>query len=954
MKKILKFLGIGLLLILLALFLIPLAFQGKVKDIALAEANKMLKSEAYVGDVSLSFFKNFPHASITLYDFGVAGKGEFEGDTLLNAGRLIVVVSTRSLLTDHYVVNAFKFENAYAKAVVHKNGNANWDILVADTTAQEEAVDTTKAKPFALSLRRVNFDNVNVQYINEQDNASARVDHLDMVLSGQFNSTDQILANISDFEVEADSVGYADTTMSAGLKNFEFTFSGDVSEAVSNIKSKLGIRAVDFAMQHIPYLSGAKVDADMNVAADLQNNKFTLGENTLSINEIKANLTGFVQLVDSATIDMDLKFNTPKLEFKDILSLIPAIYKSDFGKIQTNGKVALDAAAKGRMQGENFPAFDVKLVVENAMFKYPDLPKQIDNINVNAEVKNPGGILDKTVVDVNKFAFKMAGNPFSAHLVLKDPISDPDFDCGVKGIIDFNSIKDVIALDGMNLSGVLNADASAQGKLSYAEKEQYENFTVNGNLNVKNMNINGKEIGYDVKVNSANLDFSNKALDLTECNVNIGKNDIALNGKLENFLPYIFSDGTIKGKLNVKSNYFNVNDFISVDTTATVEDPAPASSESVEIPGNIDFAMNLAMEKVIYSNIELNQVKGALTVRDRVASITNLSTNTMEGSLNMKGSYDSKDKNNTAFKADMQIQQMSIPKVFSTVNTAKKFVPLLSNATGKFNMKIDLNSKLDASMSPILNTVNAKGTFSTDELGLKEFDVMKKISSAVNFSKLSESSTLKNVRIKFQIKDGRMSTEPFNVSMSGTKMDVTGTSGLDETLDYTLAMAVPNSVSSKTNIPLKFNVLVGGTFNSPKIKVDAKGVVDNVKEVVTEKVKETVKQTVNKALEEAKAKQAKMLAEAKKQASALKSEAEKQGDKLVAEAKAQGDKMVASSKNPLEKKAKQKAAQKLVQEAEKKKNKLVSDATTKGNSIIDAAQTKSDKMIKEAEAKNNK
>lgn len=269
-------------------------------------------------------------------------------------------------------------------------------------------------------------------------------------------------------------------------------------------------------------------------------------------------------------------------------------------------------------------------------------------------------------------------------------------------------------------------------------------------------------------------------------------------------------------------------------------------------------------------------------------------------------------------------------------------------------MKIDLNSKLDASMSPILNTVNAKGTFSTDELGLKEFEVMKKISSAVNFSKLSESSTLKNVRIKFQIKDGRMSTEPFNVSMSGTKMDVTGTSGLDETLDYTLAMAVPNSVSSKTNIPLKFNVLVGGTFNSPKIKVDAKGVVDNVKEVVTEKVKETVKQTVNKALEEAKAKQAKMLAEAKKQASALKSEAEKQGDKLVAEAKAQGDKMVASSKNPLEKKAKQKAAQKLVQEAEKKKNKLVSDATTKGNSIIDAAQTKSDKMIKEAEAKNNK
>lgn len=953
MKKVFKFLGIGIASILLLLFLIPLAFQGKVKDIALGEANKMLKSEVFVGDVSLSFFKNFPHASVTLYDFGVAGKGEFENDTLLKAGRLIVVVSTRSLLTDHYVVNAFKFENAYAKAKVNKNGNANWDILIADTTAQEVVEDTTAASPFKLSLKRVNFDNVNVQYINEVDNASAQVDHLDMVLSGQFNSADQILANISRFDIEADSIGYADTTMSAGLKNFNFIFTGDVSDAISNIKSKLGVDACNVSMQNIPYLSNVKLDADVNVAADLNNNKFTLGENSLSLNEVKANLSGFVQMVDSSTIDMDLNFNTPKLEFKDILSLIPAIYKNDFAKIKTDGKVALVASAKGRMQGENFPAFNAKLNVENAMVKYSDLPKQIDNINISAEVSNPGGILDKSVVNVNNFAFKMAGNPFSAHLLLKTPMSDPDFDCGVKGVIDFNSIKDVIAVDGVNLSGMLTADAAAKGKLSYVEKEQYENFTVNGNLNVKDMNINGKSVGYDVKVLLANLDFSNKALELTDCNVMIGKNDIALKGQLENFLPYIFNKGTIKGKLNVNSNYLNVNDFLSEDTSSEPTEESNSATESVDIPANIDFALNLAMEKVIYSNIELNQVKGAMTVKDKVATISNLSTNTMEGSLTMKGAYDSKIKDNGAFNANMSVKQMSIPVVFSTVNTAKKFVPLLSNATGKFNMQLDLNSKLDGTMGPVLNTVNAKGSFSTAELGLKEFETLKKISKAVNYSKLSESSTLKNVLVKFSIKDGRMSTDPFTVSMSGTKMDVSGSSGLDETLDYKLALAVPNNVSEKTNIPLNFNVLVKGTFDKPTITLDAKSVVNEVKEVVEEKVKETVKKTVNKALEEAKAQQTKLLAEAKKQASALKSEAEKQGDKLVAEAKAQGEKMVASSKNPIEKKAKQKAADKLVQEAEKSRNKLISDATSKGNAIINNAQTKSDKMIKDAEAKNN-
>lgn len=954
MGKVIKFLFFGIAFVLLALLLIPMAFHGKIKDIALGEANKMLTSEVFVDDVSLSFFKNFPHASVTLYDFGVAGKGEFEGDTLLKAGRLIVVVSTRSLFTDNYVVNAFKFEDAYAKAKVNKNGKANWDILIADSTAAETAEDTTAAAPFSLSINRVNFDNVNVQYVNEQDNSSAEIDHLNMVLGGHFSSTDKILANISKFEVETDSIGFADSTMSASIKDFKFDFSGDFSEAVANLKSKLGIGACNFTMQHIPYLTNVNVNADVAVNADLVNNKYELGDNSIALNEIKANLSGFVQLVDSSTIDMDLKFNTPQLQFKDILSLIPAIYKKDFASIKTDGKVGLEATAKGRMQGDNYPQFNAKLNVENAMFKYPDLPKQIDNINISTEVSNPGGSLDRTVVDVKNFSLKMAGNPFSARLLLKTPMSDPDFNCSVKGIVDFNSIKDVIALDGMNMSGILTADASAQGRLSYVEKEELDKFNVLGNINIKGMKVNGKSVGYDVNVNSANLDFSNKYLDLTQCDVNIGKNDVQLSGKLENFLPYILSDGSIKGNLNVYSHYMNVNDFLGIDTTSTVEQPEDnVSSEAVDIPANIDFALNLIMDKVIYDNIVLEQIKCAMTIKDKVASIQNLSTNTMEGSLSMKGAYDSKIKNNAAFTGSMNIKQMSIPIVFSTVNTAKKYVPLFSNATGKFNMQIDLSSKLDATMSPVLNSVNAKGSFTTAELGLKEFEALKKISTALNYSKLSENSTLKNVNVKFAIKDGRLSTEPFTVKIADCNMDVSGSSGLDETLDYTAAVTIPNNVSTKLNMPLKCNVLIGGTFDKPTIKVDTKGMVDDVKEVVTEKVKETVKNTVNKALEEAKAKQAKLLAEANKAASVLKAEAEKQGERLIAEAKSQGDKMVASSKNPLEKKAKQKAADKLVQEATKQKAKLMSDAEAKGKSLINEAQTKSDKLIRDAEAKNN-
>ena len=85
-------------------------------------------------------------------------------------------------------------------------------------------------------------------------------------------------------------------------------------------------------------------------------NKYTFTDNSLQINAIKANFSGFVQKVDSSTIDMDVKLNTPKIDFKEILSLIPSIYANDFSSIKTSGKVALQAWAKGRMQGENLPA----------------------------------------------------------------------------------------------------------------------------------------------------------------------------------------------------------------------------------------------------------------------------------------------------------------------------------------------------------------------------------------------------------------------------------------------------------------------------------------------------------------------------------------------------------------------------------------------------------------------
>ena len=144
---------------------------------------------------------------------------------------------------------------------------------------------------------------------------------------------------------------------------------------------------------------------------------------------------------------MDLTFNTKKTDFKTILSLITAVYAKNFENEKTSVKFALDGYAKGTYTEPSLPAFGIKLLIENAMFQYPDLPKSVDNINIKIGVSNPGGSEDNTVIDVSQFHVELAGNPVDIHLLLKTTISDPQIDFGIKGEIDLTKLKDVVPIE---------------------------------------------------------------------------------------------------------------------------------------------------------------------------------------------------------------------------------------------------------------------------------------------------------------------------------------------------------------------------------------------------------------------------------------------------------------------------------------------------------------------------
>jgi hypothetical protein len=954
MRKGLKITGIVLLALLLLLLILPFAFHGKIKDLALNEAGKQLNAKIYMDDLSLSFFRNFPHASVTISDFGVEGINEFRGDTLADVKKLTVVVNIKSLFGNSYEINRIEIDKARIYAKVLEDGKANWDITKPDTAAVEET-DTAAASPFRLSLERFAINETDVTYSDDQSGMYAFVRDLNLSLRGEIAQSGGgevdlgSLANIENLKLLIGEIAYEDkkSPMTAALSKMNIDFQGSVSEALSKLKTAIDIEALSFSMEKIPYLTKASVNAVIDMDADLAANKYTFRDNQLTLNAIRANFAGFVQQIDTTAFDMDITLNTPGIDFKQILSLIPAIYAKDFESVKTDGKVTLSAMAKGRMEGEKLPAFDVKLNIADAMFQYPDLPSSVTGININAEAVNPGGVADLTVVNIPKFQFNMANNPFEANLLLKTPVSDPDFAFGAKGVIDFTKVQEVMPLEGMDLKGMLKADLEAKGRLSYVEEEDYEKFMVAGNLNLSDFIFKSDDLPYDVNVALANLIFTNKYVDLTTLQVLIGKNDIEAKGKLENFLPYIMKNETIKGQLSLNSSYFNVNDFVSAEDVP--EQPAEETPMTViRIPANIDFSMDVNFLKLIYDNIELDNSKGAVTVKDQILDIKNLSSHTLGGSLGMKGYYNVQDTLRPKVDMVFDVKEMVIAEVFSKIETANAFAPMLADAGGNFSMGLSFNSALGTDMMPVFETVNGKGKFTSKEVMIKNVKALDLLADKLNYTALKDPK-IKDVAIAFAIENGRINTEPFSTKVAGANMTVSGSSGLDQTLDYKTTVSLPNDKAP--NIPLSFDVLIGGTFTSPNVSVSVKNTLNAVTDQVKAEVKKVVDNAVQKAIETAKATQQKMMAEAQKQAEAIRTNAAKAGDKLVNEAQKQADAMVSGAKNAIEKVAKKKAGEALVKEAKDKSNKLKAEAEAQANSLISSVQQQTDKIVREAEAK---
>ncbi len=794
MKKLLKWIGIIVLVLLILLISIPILFKGKIVAKIKEEANKTLNAKFDFSDFSLSLIRHFPDFSMAIDNLSIINVEPFAGDTLVYTKTASVTVDLMSVISgDQLKIKSVDLNSPVMNFLVTKEGKPNWDIMKPTPVAEQKE---TKSSGFKATLQKYSVENGRVIYDDK-------------------------------------SLGFF-----LSLDNFNHTGKGDFTQDLFTLATKTECKALTLSYGGVSYLNRIKTTIDADLDMDMKNFRFTFKDNKIFLNELELGFSGWLAMPDT-NVDMDLKFSAAKSDFKNFISMIPAVYKDGFKDIKASGKMSFDGWAKGRYNTTSIPGFGMNLNIDNGSFKYPSLPAEVKSVFVDFKVSNPDGVMDHTVVNLSRMHIEMAGDPFDARLVLKTPISDPDIDAAFKGKVDLNSMQKVVPLEkGTTLTGIITSDLSAKGKYSSIKNQQYDKFSASGSLNIADMNYSSPDLKQPVNIRNMNMTFNPKTVALTAFNMKEGQTDVQANGTLENFIPYALKGETLKGSLKMTSSKVDLNEWMSKETTAGKTDTA--AMNAAEIPANIDFTLAATIGTMIYDNITLNNCSGTIVIRNKALNLNDLKASLLDGMMVMNGLYSTEDPKKPKISFDLAINEFDIQKTATTFNTVEKMAPIAKSCYGKFSSKMNIKGELDNKMSPVIPSLIGGGNLTTSNVTVQNFPALSKISDALKMPNLKKMD-VPRTNISFKFTNGRVYVDPFDVTLNGFRSTVAGSNGFDQTIDYTMQVQIPRSAfggqansvlnglmsqanSKGTNlsigemIPVALKII--GTVKDPKVSTD--------------------------------------------------------------------------------------------------------------------------------------
>ncbi len=934
------FLAVFVVLVAL-LFIVPYAFREKITILVKEEINKNLNATIDFKSSQLSLLSSFPDFNLRLHDFSIKGKDAFENDTLLYANQLNLSLDFLSVFKGSpYTIKKIRLNEPFLNLLIAEDGQYNWDIIPESST--EIDAKTADTENFTLNFQSITIKNGTAVYTDKELVYFLRLNELHGLIRG---------------DVQADK---------------------------ANLLAKLTAASVSTAYESYTLLNAVQAAAELIIDADFENDIYKIKTNSLKINEMDLDFIGDFSFPED-NIGMNFTVEAPKSNFKQFLSLLPAVYLKDYAKLEATGDFALKMNMAGEYGEDSFPAFDIVLAVDNGQLGYQNVKERLENIEFKLAVVNQNGQLDQTLIDIHPLRFHLNEAAFETALHIRNPISDPHISASMKGKLFLEQLASFLPDKALkDLGGELDLNLALKTRMSDIEQERYEKIEASGIADIRDFKSYLSALNADLVLDKAVLEFSPDLVSAAVENLGFGSTNFSFSGILHDYLGYLLKDGTVRGDLQLSSAKIDLQEILQYVSGKPTSTSSQDTSITIlpEFPERIELNFSAEIDNLIYENYHLKDITANLHYADKVLSFAPMKADLLGGFVQLSGLFDAVAPESPLINLDFSISGFDIPLAYETIGLFRSVAPIAAHTSGNFSTNFSLKGRLDEQLNPVFESLQGMGGLTSSQIRIDEIKSMDMIGSLLGNDELKRIVT-DGLKLQFEIINGRLYQSPFDLSYANSDVRISGSIGFDQSLDYDLLFQLPYDMlgtdikngilkivdeAKAKGIPLNMGETVQikagikGTVSAPKVHIDYEDFAVNIKDDLErlareelEKQKEEIRKRLSaeaaKIMEEAEQQARKIMEAVDAKAAAIRQETAKAATKLREEAENQAQKLIneAKPKGPIAERLAKEAAKKLQNKAESAIADLELQADKRIQKLQKEAQNSADAVIKNAE-----